>query len=217
MALYESGHKIYLNIIYGKIRQRTNSEDEKAVRRENDSGKVFYERIYNGISGLITNIYYKENDEYGNSFEITLKDREGKYNLSISENSRYCKDFLSKLPNVNLEKDVYISPFDFEPEGKRKVGLTIKQDGEKIYSYFLQKNDDNSFTQLHGFPEWEKDMSKDDLKIHFIKVSKFLREYTIKNIIPKLVEHEYDSTEQPSTEQPLTEEPPVEEVDDLPF
>lgn len=185
--------KTYLSITYGKFRQSSTKDDEEAVSRMNKDDKEVWERVFDWIEGKITKIYYKEDDEFGNSFEVTIDDGAEKFNLSFKEDSRYCSDLLSKLPNIDLNQDVKLVPYDFQPKDSpsARKGLTIWQNNAKIENYFVNKEGDK-FIYKHGFPESDGKMEKDDFKIYMIKVKKFLRTYTQQNIIPKM-EHTFVS------------------------
>jgi len=180
--------KIYLTVGFGKIRQKTLENKQKvnkdtpgaAMRKlANDAESWALEHDF--ISGIIENIFYKEDKQYGNSFEVVIRDVTDLYQLSFSEDSRFCADFLKKLPNVNLSDQLKITAYDFvNQESKHVAGISIEQSGNKITSFYDKKHEDKekvTWELLHGFPKSEgvdfKD--KDETKIYFIQVKKFLR------------------------------------------
>jgi len=214
MGVGKSEKKNYLTISYGKLRQRTTESDPEAQSRYSDTlGKEIWERVYNWVEGKITSIFYKESKEYGNSFEVTLDDGKDRFNISFKEKSRYCTDFLSKLPNIDLDSFVRITPYDFIPEGKESaiMGVSLKQFDKKIENHFVSKDEKGNIIYKSGFPKWQKDMDDDEFQMYLVRLRKFLRNYTKENIIPKLTK---------PTEEKIPEdvpEPVVEENDDLPF
>lgn len=210
MPVGESENRIFLSISYGKLRKKSTADDSKAVERENRQGDMVWERVFTFVEGQITNIYYKESEDYGNSFDVTIDDGENKWGISFKESSRYCQDFLSRLPNIDLSKWVRISPYDFFPKGseKSRQGITVWQDETKIPNYFVAKVDDK-FIYNHGFPESTGKMEKDDFKIYLIQVKKFLREYTNDNIISKIQKDFLETANEAVTEG--------DGKDDLPF
>ncbi len=213
MPLGKSENRIYLQISYGKLRQKSTSDNPEAVERENRQGDKVWELVFNFIEGQITNIYYKESDEYGNSFDVTIDDGEKKYGVSFKEDSRYCQGFLSRLPNADLSKWVKIAPYDFIPSDsdKNRQGITLWQNDEKLQNYFVAKVD-NKFIYSHEFPESNGKLSKDDFKIYLINVKGFLRDYTTDNIIPKIQKNFMGQVDEKSVL-----DTPVENNDDLPF
>jgi len=201
MPLGQSENRTYLQISYGKLRRKSNSEDSEAVERENRQGDLVWERVYNFVEGQITNIYYKENDEYGNSFDVTIDDGKDKFSVVFKENSRYCQDFLSKLPNVELQNWVKITPYDFVPKDsdKNRQGITLWQNNIKLLNYFVVKEDDK-YTYNYEYPGSDGKMGKDEFQIYLIKVKKFLREFTKDNIIPKIQKEFIENADEKTVE-----------------
>jgi len=214
--------KTYLSVGFGKIRQKQTENKQKvdantpnAVCRKTQSGSESWALEHDFVSGKIEKIFYKEDKEFGNSFEVTIADAMDTYQLSFTEDSRFWFDFMKKLPNIDLSKEVKITAYDFEDkEKKRRVGISIEQDGNKILSFYEKKGEDNKWTLLHGFPTGEgvdfKD--KDEIKMYFIKVKKFLRGEFVRLFGEKWKEsaHKEDATETPLT-------PGIDDSDDLPF
>ena len=204
--------KIYLNISFGKLRQKATESTPGAISRVNKLNETVWEKVYGWITGKITGIYYKEHAEYGNSYEVTINDGQESYNVSLNEDSKYCRDFLSKLPNIDLNRDVTLSPYDFKPQGEDRniKGLSIKQDEIKLENYFIKKDENNGLSFLHGYPERDGELSKSQWKIYSIKVQEFLNEYTKANIIPTLSEQNLSNV----SNEPIDDS---SEDDDLPF
>lgn len=211
--------KIYLSVGFGKIRQKSLENKQKvdsntpgAVKRETQSGAESWALEHDYITGKIENIFYKEDAQYGNSFEVVISDGIDKYQLSFTEDSRFWFDFMKKLPNIDLSQNVKITAYDFvNKEGKKVAGISVEQNGTKILSFYEKKNGEK-WELLHGFPTSDginfKD--KDELKIYFIKVKKFLREE-----FSRLFSDKFKKTENahPATEENISSEP----TDDLPF
>lgn len=178
--------KIYLSVAFGKIRQKQTDDGKKvdentpgAVKRQTQSGADSYAIEHDFVSGKIEKIFYKESTEYQNTFEVVISDGVENLQISFVEDSRFCFDFMKKLPNIDLSKEVKITAYDFNDRqtNKRKSGISIEQGGQKITSYYEKKDENGKWTMLHGFPSPEgtdfKD--KDETKIYFIKVKKFLK------------------------------------------
>jgi hypothetical protein len=219
MPVGTTERKTYLHIGLGKLRQKVTEGVKDAQSRVNKENKTVWELVYDWIEGTIVSIYHKESEDFGNSFEVTLFDGHDKFQVSFAEDSNFFSDFFSKLPNIDLSKPVKIAPYDFEDKQaqKRRKGVTVMQEGAKIENYFVSRGE-GGFEYCNGFPQPEnpKKMDKEDWKIYFIKVKKFLRQYTKDSIIPKLqnaILNEAANTANVPDEPEVN----VEENDDLPF
>ncbi len=187
MPVGQSEQKNYLTIAYGKLREKCKEGEPNAVWREFE-GKGSWAKEYQWIEGQITKIYYKESKDYGNSYEVTIDDGEKKWNVYFKENSRYCQDFLVKLPNIDLSKFVKLNPYELKDNetGKDKRGTSVQQNGEKLKNFFSQKEGE-VWVYREGFPEPKKPkLSDKEWKIFLIEIQCFLMDYVKANIIPKL-------------------------------
>jgi hypothetical protein len=204
------GTNNFLNIIQGTIRQKVDQDTPGAKRREYETPAgakgTKYEIIYQAWSGVVQGLNIRPT-EFGEFLNIVFEDAI----LSIGLDSRYFSDFVKKFASADLHEEITIKPYDFEPEeGKRKTGLLVVQNGEKLTDYFY---DFDTKEYKHGFPEPEGDVkkySKDDWKIYFIKVKKFLKEYVEKMEINSIKKDEEVQ------ELPLPKEEEIR-IEDIPF
>lgn len=126
---------------------------------------------------MITGLEFKDS-QYGENLYITLVNSSGKKaKLQISVDSDYFRSFATMLKNIDLEDDVTFNAYDFEgDDGKRKRGLSITQDGQKIQGYYYDFDKKES---KNGMPavskEDAKTYEKDDWKMYFMGVKKFLK------------------------------------------
>jgi hypothetical protein len=188
--LGESTNRQYLTIGYGRVRRKCDKDNPKAVERETKKGEKTYAIEYTFIQGALERIYYKESKEYGNKWDVLMKDGKDNYCLQIPEQSREAGDLMKRIPNLVIGQVYKFTPYDMKDEkdpAKHKRGLSIKDVGGTVIESYFQKYEKNGegwkVTNLHGFPEPEKptkDMDSDDWKVHFIKVNKFLRENALK-------------------------------------
>lgn len=179
----------YLHISYGKFRERAAENENGAEARTNKDNKTVWEFVFDYVEGQITGVFHKEDDKFGNSFEVIIEDGTDKFQVSFKEGDNFFNDFFSKLPNVDLDTWVKLVPYDFvdQKTGKNKRGLVVWQGDVKVGSKFTSYDQETKkFSYFEGFPEPEKKMDKEDWKIYFIKVVKFLRTYTNSKIVPKL-------------------------------
>lgn len=180
MALInKSSNDKFLSILSdGTIRLSVPEGTEGAVRREYETsdGKtgVKHELVYTELSGMLTDVKFFEGD-FGKLIQLTIEDvGEDPVVLSIGTASNFGEDLMKKLPGVDIEKPIVISPYSFEDEkGKKRKGVTLSQDGNKIENYYYDKEGKKN---INGYPELKitKKMSKDDWKMYFLKVRMFL-------------------------------------------
>lgn len=196
MGLEKSDLKTYAIILSsnGSIRVKTDASNPDAVLRKyelRDGTKgEKYELVYSKLSGKTNDLIIYEG-KYGEQLSITLDE----VILQMPLDSSYCTDLMSKLPSLDLEKEITLNPYSFEADnGKIKKGISIVQGqddkGEdiKIQSYFFDGK-----KSINGIPEApSKEMTTKKWQIHFLKVSEWLREYTEKNIIPNIVREDED-------------------------
>ena len=217
-----SSSKIYLSVGFGKIRQKSLENKEKvnaqtpgAVKRLKQDKTETWAIEHDFVSGIIESLFYKEDQQYGNSFEVVIVDGLDKFQLSFSEDSRFWFDFMKKLPNVELKSVVKITAYDFtDKQNKRRAGISLEQNGNKILSFYEKKKEDQSWELLHGFPKADVDINwkdKDDVKAYSIKIKKFLRNEFMNKIQP-LFEHSISVAEETNLDG-MEPDP----TDDLPF
>lgn len=144
------------------------------------------EIIHESISGVIEEIKFVDT-EFGKLLQINLIDFPMDEILSLSTSSPYGEDFMKKLPNIDLSQPVNIKPYCFTPDNKDKEikGISITQGPNKITNAFY---DMEAKIELKGFPKPEGDTkkyTKDDWKIHFLQVRKFLVKYIEDNFVNK--------------------------------
>lgn len=184
----------------GTIRLNVTEETEGAVKREYETSDkktgVKYELVFSELSGKITGLNFQDGD-YGKNLQIEVTDGDPIV-LSLNTASSFGEDFLKKLPNIDLTKEVILRPYSFEDDnGKLRKGITVIQNGDKIASYFY---DVEGKKNINGYPTPDqkkvKSFDKDDWKIYFIEVRKFLIAYA-ENNIPLIKETEAKQASQP--------------------
>ncbi len=183
-----TNNKIYATIIEGSIRVRTNEGVEGAIKRDyenKDGSKMFkWELHYDNITGVIENITFKDT-EYGKNLEITI---DGTV-LSVGVKGNYGQDLMKKLPELNLNEEVKLVPYDFvDDNGKARKGITVYRNEKKIPSYF-HIMDGKKFKSIHGFPipdNGGEGFTKNQWIAFYLKVEDFLIDYTEKNVITKI-------------------------------
>jgi hypothetical protein len=181
----------YFYIVEGRLKTQTSKDNPNAINRSGTVGDTAYSKWeinIDSLDGLITNVFVKD-QEFGRILNIIIEDGDEHMTLQTSVENNYASDFLRKALNIDYTKKVEIRSYSLETDnGKVKNGFYIKQDGEKILNYYY-----NPVTKenINGMPEPEKpnnNMDKDDWKVYFINVRKFLTlmlDEQLKEIIKK--------------------------------
>lgn len=169
----------YLTVLSdGKIRMTVPEGHEGAVKREYETSKgekgSKWELVIREVSGTISHMGMRKTD-YGKVLNISIGDADEVYILSLNTASPFGEDFMKKLPNIDLSKEVVIAPYSFEDDrGKSRKGLSIYQDDKKVENYYYDSEKKES---LNGLPAPEGDVKEydsDDWKAYYLSVRKFL-------------------------------------------
>ena len=195
-----SGGKTFATIVGGKIRVKVEEGTEGSEERESKTG-TRYELVYDKLTGIISSVYISE-QKWGKMLNIKI---DGVI-LSLNVETSYAKNIMERLPALKMEQSVDLVPYDFEPEGKKRTGITIYQGG-KINSYYR-----NGKEALNGFPEPDNDGkgfdSKDWNNYYDNIIVKFLVAET-----EKFIENNIPETKQQITEKDTDEI----DIDGVPF
>ena len=180
MATGNSTSSAYYNISNGKICQSFKAMVEGATERTTQTGKIVFEKFFDYIDGLITNIETREN-EYGKQWVITLLDQETGLSQSLQFNysSGYAAAFLKALPNVDLSKKVKITPKLTIEGDKKKTTVFINQGGQACKWFFTNDNP-------NGLPELKQVKIKGKMTWDDSDVMEFLENMVTNDIKPKL-------------------------------
>ena len=181
-----SASKEFVSIIGGKFRKQVEEGTPESIKRDyekSDGSKgVKYELVFDSVEGVISNVSFADTD-FGKVFHIEIDG----VTVSTGTDGRYFADIIKRLAGADLSKPVTLRPYDFEAEGKKLTGVSVKQGGEKLKNFFYdgEKN-------LHGFPVMEdENPDSDDWKIYFTKVKKFLVKYVEDNMM-KVTESDFN-------------------------
>lgn len=161
----------YLSIVGGRFSQKVNKDTPGAVHREyelsNGAKGEKWELVFAKWSGVVRGIEFKDSD-YGKVCNVILDDA----TITLNTDSNFFSDFAKKIFSADLTKSIEFSPYDFESEeGKKLKGITMKQNSNKLYNYFY---DAEKKVNLRDFPTAENITEKDDWKVYFLGVKKFL-------------------------------------------
>lgn len=170
------GNKKFISVLAdGKFHQTVPEGTPNSIKREYEDkqgGKHSkIELVFDEASGFISKISFNDN-EYGKTLNVEL---DGKVTVSLNVESNFADDLMKKLPNVKLDQSVILAPYAFEDDNKRnRRGITIYQNGIKVENAFW---DSENKVPKGDLPKVEGDtenFDKDDWKMHFMRVRKFL-------------------------------------------
>lgn len=197
----------FITILGGKFCQRVEEGTEGAVKRTNKLGKVVFEKFYDSFTGKLVSIKVQDGT-YGKTWNFGFKDGEDVYTLQLSYSNSFATAFLKMLPNVDLTKEMKISPSVKEVDGKNKSSLFINQDGIALKHAYTKD-------QPNGMPDMEQVVIKGEKVWDDTKRITFLHNMVVTTILPKLG-GDIQSTETAHFASETTE---AEEInpDDIPF
>jgi hypothetical protein len=203
----KNNNDIYLKIIDGSLRQKSQEGMPEAVRREWMAGGksgTAYEIVHPAAFGRIVDVSFYEGEHEGKKFKtlnVTLDENEDGKNpvISVGVGTKYAQDILKKLPSVNFDEEVRIRPFSFIPDGEEKavtgVEITQRDRDEKFTkkcdNFFIKKEkvgNEEKWLPANGFPARNKPFSEqndEEKEIYRIQVRSFLVNYTTENIVPR--------------------------------
>ena len=168
----------FITILGGKLCQRVADGTEGAVKRTNKMGNVVFEKFYDSFTGKLIDIKVQDGT-YGKTWNFTFKDQAEPYTLQLSYSNSFSTAFLKQLPNIDLTKEMKISPSVKEVDGKDRSSLFINQDGKTIKHAYTRENP-------NGIPDMEQVTVKGALIWDDTKRIEFLDKMVHETIIPKL-------------------------------
>ncbi len=128
----------YLSIAGGFIWNRKadkNDPNYKSQAWTNKEGETKYRTgaQYGSLTGRVSSVVMRTHTEFGESINVTVHSGGANYIISVSTNNRNSQDIMKALLVMDLEKDIYIRPYDFLGNDKKRAqGVTFKQDGAKL-------------------------------------------------------------------------------------
>lgn len=180
MGLEQRAEGNYITILGGKFCQRVPEGTEGAVERTNKLGNVVHEKFYDSFTGKLESIKIKDG-EYGKTWNFGFRDGGELYILQLSYSNSFSTAFLKILPNINLSKEMKVSPSVKEVDGKNRSSLFVNQDGNVLKHAYTMENP-------NGMPDMEQITVKGELVWDDTKRMVFLQNMVETTIIPKLEE-----------------------------
>lgn len=179
MGAIKNSSAIYLSVSDGQLVRRFKEPTSESKQRTTKDGKLVNEEFYRGWTGKVTDIQFKDHDEYGRFLNITIDDGEIPAIIQLKLDSGYASAFMKTLPNVDFESDVTLSP-SMKVEGdKKKSSFFISQHGTAL-KWFYNKENPN------GLPELKKIKVKGKEIWDSSDMVEFLENMVNTEILPKI-------------------------------
>lgn len=199
----------FITIYNGKFCQRVEAGTQGSVSRENKLGKTVHEKFYDSFTGKLVGIKTQDST-YGKSWIFSFRDGGDVYHLQLSYSNSFAVALLKMLPNIDVTKEMTVSPSVKEVDGKNRSTLFVNQGGVAIKHAYTRDNP-------NGLPDMTKVMVKGQEVWDDTDRLKFLEEMVFDTIIPKL-EGIHDSEEVTIDEDGEVAPVPVGKgMDDLDF
>lgn len=172
----------FITILNGKFCQRVPEGTEGAIARVNKLSKTVYEKFYDSFTAKLINIKTQDG-AYGKNWLFVFKDSADVYNLQLSYSNSFATAFLKMLPNIDVTKEMKLSPSIKEVDGKNKSSLFVNQDGQTIKHAYTRENPKD-------MPDLEEILVKGQKMWDDTKRIAFLHAMVERDILPKLPKHE---------------------------
>lgn len=195
MGLGNKQSGTYLTIFNGKFSQSFKEPQEGTVERLNKNNKIVHEKYFDFLSGRLVSIRTKESKDYGKSWIFEFNDGESTFLVQLPYSNTFAKAFLKMLPNIDVSKDMTLTPSSKLVDGKPKSSLFIKQGDQNIKHAFTREN-------LNGMPDLEEITVKGQKQLDDTKQLAFLEGMVIRDILPKLNQQKIETADSAESQSP---------------
>ncbi len=168
----------YTTIYQGKFSESVPENTTGSTTRVNKNGKTVHEMYHDSFTGKLVGIKTQDG-AYGKNWLFSFKDKEETYNLQLGYSNNYAVSILKMLPNIDLSKEMKVSPKSEEKDGKIQTSLFINQDGKPVKHAFTKDNP-------NGIPQWEQITVKGVPTWDSTKQLLFLENMVMTKIVPQL-------------------------------
>ncbi len=163
-----------IQIIGGTFAERvpegTTGDDiyQRTLEKGPNAGSIRWERRMNGYSGRIVGATL-DDSPYGKNLNIRINDDNETAKIQITETSPFFKQFAKRIPNLIDGAWVTFGLFLNE---KGKATLFMKQEGEKLPSFFTKDN-------MGDMPPAEEKVVRGEKKLDFDAQENFLYDLVV--------------------------------------
>jgi len=157
----------FITILNGKFCQRVAENTPGAVSRVNKLGKTVFEKFYDSFTAKLVNIRTQDG-AYGKNWLFDFKDGGEVYHLQLSYSNSFATALLKMLPNIDVTKEMKLSPSVKEVDGKNKSSLFVNQDGVAVKHAYTRENP-NGMPELKSVKIKGQDMWDDTDRLVFLQ------------------------------------------------
>ena len=216
LGTVQRSNATYLSMAGGYVWNRKSEESDpnyatQPYERADGTQGVRQGARYSDLTGKVVKVEFKTHQEYGESINVTVDSDGELYIISISTNNRYSQDMMKALLVMDLNKEVFMKPYDFVDKEKRRAqGISFRQNGEKLNL----RNDDAPSQER----EWFKTTNKKLIKRFFEDLSDWFVAEVEEKVIPQLSDVQPQAKQKSglgsSTEESSSEEEQAEIIAD---
>ena len=150
-----------LSIVGGKftlrVEEGTDGAESRLLTKGKNEGKEVWELKYKTLEGKVISGILEENDMIGLQAIVMIIDDEGEnYEIKIPAESRYLKEMIKRLPNVDSTSTVKIELVQHKTKRTKTGGpvfnLHVVQNGRVLSDHFTKWNNQKP-TAINGMPE----------------------------------------------------------------
>ena len=199
----------YITILQGKFCQRVAEGTPGAIERTNKIGNVVNEKFYTSFTGRLIDIKVQDGT-YGKTWNFIFKDKKDPYTLQLSYSNSFATAILKMLPNVDLTKEMKLSPSVKEVDGKNKSSLFINQDDKPLKHAYTRE-------VPNGMPDMEQITVNGTKVWDDTKRLVFLQKMIDKTILPALDKIRESEPEEEEFMPQVELETEEVNLDDVPF
>jgi hypothetical protein len=202
-----SSNRTYLSIAGGKIAKRVPEGTAGSIKcMSKDGTKIWYEERYTSLSGYITDVFKRVSEQgYGDQLCIVLKDQDSEYQIQMPWSSRYSSGFFMCMPNIDAGKEVTLTPWSKEVDGKTRTMLYLRQGQEDIKWAWTKDNPGNmpemKQVKVKGQVVWDDSERQEFFEKHLNDI--FLPQVKSVSTIKKLDSHATEYVEHPGDDLPF--------------
>lgn len=184
--------------------------DRKAGKDHEDYAEQDYEKAdkttgtrtgarYGDLTGLVTKVAFRTHAEYGESINVNFLAGGETYIISISTNNRYSQDMMKALLVMDLDKPIFVKPYDFMGQDKKRAqGISFKQDGVKLN---LKVEVPEDYTKDEA---WFKKADKKQIKRFFEDLNEWFVAEVEEKVVPKIKAVVPEEKSEEEVEKPVT-------------
>lgn len=137
----------FFTILNGKFCQRVPDGTIGAVQRKNKLDKLVSEIFHDTFTGKLVGVKTQDGGAYGKNWIFSFEDNAEVYHLQLSYSNSFAVSILKMLPNIDLTKEMTVTPSVKEVDGKNQSSLFINQGGKAI-KHAYTKDAPNGLPQL---------------------------------------------------------------------